>query len=438
MNKSTIAVASIFVLLVLPVFLLAQETPDKQQANHLYRPADTTRNLMDTIRTMYQTGDTLTQEQRDSIAIREKYIQDSITARLKFIQDSIIAREIFVRDSIARRKRILDSVTFLKNELPKLLEASVRVMSEEIVIHNTPIKIIGDSILTDYTFAYLIFGFNKPYIPWKTTINLSDNPAVIKKDSDGEKIASIKTPFFYHFYKYNRNKNAIQIRSKSALVQKNNQKYFRAPLDSVFFDSKGRVVKIKKYNQYYLATANLRQGALKYTDLAWAIQYKYDYNNNISNCEVVKFCERGTVNKSPDQVCSIVNYAVSQKGLEYTVKRNNDPPNSYSDGTFVFTYSPDYTLKSTSFNNVSNQENWITYIETNEMGWVSRYVYKNNGKVRKTLLVNYYHDNPRAKNKFETVSCVFEDDGISYQQINNTTKKMRIRDKLTMEWSDWK
>jgi hypothetical protein len=438
MNKSTITLGSIFILITIPIVLIAQEHVNSEQPSHLYRPQDTTRNLLDTTRTLLPPGDTLTQEQRDSIAIREKYIQDSIMARLQFIQDSIIAREKFVQDSIARRKRILDSLIFLKNELPALLEASVRIMSEEIVIHNTPIQIIGDSILTDFTFAYLIFGFNKPYIPWKTTIDLSDNPAKIKSDLDAKKIISIKTPFFYHFYEYDRNKKVVQIRSKSALVQKNNQKFFRAPLDSVFFDSKGRVVKIKKYNQYYLATANLRQGALKYTDLAWAIQYKYDYNNNISNCELVKFCERGTVNKKPDQVCSIVNYAINQNGLEYSVKRNNDPPNSYSDGTFVFTYTPDYTLKSTSFNNVSNQENWITYIETNEKGWVSRYVYKNNGKVRKTLLVNYYHDNPRAKNKYETVSCVFEDDGISYQQINNTTKKMRVRDKLTMEWSDWK
>ncbi len=438
MKKTTISIGGLFVLLLTGVFLNAQEPADTQNAPHLYRPRDTVQSLQDTIKYTDQPADTLTQQQRDSIAAREKFVRDSIAARLQFIQDSIFAREKFVRDSIARRKRMHDSLVFLKNELPFLLEASMRTISDEIVIHNTPIRIIGDTILSDFTFACLMFGFNKPYIPWKTTINLSDKPVEIKVDTVDKRIISIKTPEFYHFYNYDKNKRVIRINSRSVLVQKNNQKYFRSPVDSVFFDPKGRIVKIKKYSLYYLATPNLRQGPLKYTDLAWVNQYQYDYNN-ITNCEIVKLCERGTVNKTPDQVCSIINYAITKNGLNYTVKRNNDPPNSYSDGTFVFTYTSDYTLKSTSFNNVSNQENWITYIETkNEQGWVSRYVYKVNGKVNKTLLVNYYHDNPHAKHKYETISCVFEDDGISYQQINNTTKKMRIRDKLTMEWSDWK
>jgi hypothetical protein len=437
MNRAFQRTCGLFLLLAAHVVLYGQVSTDSQHAPNLYRPRGAVQEIKDTVRFNGQPGDTLTQFQKDSIDAREQYIQDSILARLQYIQDSILARERFVRDSIARRKRILDSVTYLRNELPKLLEASIRTAFEEIIIHKTPVRIMGDSMLTDYTFAYLIFGFNKPYIPWKTTINLSDHQAKVKIDTIKRQIISIKTPEFYHFYKYDKQKKIIQITSKSVLISKNNQKYFRSPLDSVFFDSKGRIVKIKKYSLYYLATANLRPGSLKYTDLAWVLQYQYNTSNEITHYEVVKFCERGTANKTPGQVCSIVNYAIAKQGQSYTVKRNNDPPNRYSDGTFVFEYTPDYTLKSVSFKNLSNQENWTTYVETNERGWVSRYVYKNNDKINKTLLVNYF-DDPKAKNKFEIISCVFEDDGISYQQINNTTKKVRIRDKLTMQWSDWR
>lgn len=390
----------------------------------------------DTSDRVFPVQDTLTQYQRDSIAAREKYIQDSIAARLQYIKDSIIAREKFVKDSILRRKRILDSVTFLRNELPRLLEASVRTISEEIIIYDTPVKIIGDSTLSNYNITYLIFGFNKPYIPWKTVFNLSDNPIDIKVDTVNKRIISVKAPDFHHFYEYKKRSKIIKITSKSILVNINGQRYFRAPVDSVFLDSKGRIFKIKRYHLFYSSTANYQRGSLKFSDLALVKQFQYTVNKKISNYKAIKFCERGNRNKPVGDVCNIMNFKVTKNGPQYSVIRNNTPENAYSDGTFIFTYGDNYTLKDVSFKNVNKTEDWKTFIEVNEEGNVIRYVYKNNGKINRTLLVKY-NNNPGAKYKVETISCMFEDDGISYQQINNTTKKMRTRDRLTLEWSDW-
>jgi hypothetical protein len=131
-----------------------------------------------------------------------------------------------------------------------------------------------------------------------------------------------------------------------------------------------------------------------------------------------------------------MNFKITKNGSQYIVVRNNTPENKYSDGTFIFEYGNNYTLKNVAFKNVNKTEDWKTFIEVNEEGNITRYVYKNNGKINRTLLIKY-NNKPGAKYKVETISCMFEDDGISYKQINNTTKKMRTRDRLTLEWSDW-
>ena len=428
--------ALIFLFLVFTVSGVFAQESDAINGRHLYRPQTGTEGPADTLPIVKPPIDSLSQTQLDSIMARERFIQDSIVARKQFVRDSILARELFVRDSIARRKRILDSLLFLKAELPALLKASTQILSEKIIISDTPILVKYDSILSDYKFTSLIFGFNKPYTPWKETLKLSEGKLDIKVDTVTKMIKSIKSPGFYHFYKYNKLQRIVRIESRSMLVNKNNLKFFRSPIDSVFLDAKGKVVKVKQYHLYYEASPTLKRGRLKYTDLVLVKQFKYTNSGKISQVEHIKICERGILNRKQGEVCNITTYSISNQGMTYTVVRSTDPKNVYADGTFIFEYVGNHRLKSVFFENLKKNEKRKTYIEVNDKGNVSRYVYENAGKINQTLLVNYL-DNPRAKNKVETISCSFEDDGISYYQINNMTKKARTRDKLTMEWSDW-
>ncbi len=413
----------------------AQEL-DSSNGRNLYHPHKEAKGPADTIPVVQETIDSLTPAQKDSILARERFVQDSIAARVQFVRDSILAREMFVRDSIARRKRIIDSLQFLRAELPSLLRASSQILSKQIIISDTPILVKNDSILTDYTFTSLIFGYNKPYTPWKETLKLSEGKLDITVDTVTKMIKSIKAPGFYHFYKYDKLQRVVRIESKSVLVSKNNLKYFRSPVDSVFFNNKGKVIKVKQYYQYYEASPNFRRGKLKFTDKVFVKQFKYSNTGNIAEVEYVKICERGDINRKAGEVCNIITYSISNQGMVFTVEKSTDPRNVYADGTFVFEFVDNYRLKSVAFVNLKKDENRKTYIEVNEDGNVSRYVYEMSGKIHQTLLV-VYPDNPRAKYKFETISCSFEDDGISYYQVNNRTKKARTRDKLTMEWSDW-
>ncbi|RLD76382.1 MAG: hypothetical protein DRJ10_13655, partial [Bacteroidetes bacterium] len=62
----------------------------------------------------------------------------ALIKRQEFITDSLIARETFVKDSLYHRKQILDSLTFLKQELPKLIAAAIKSVNEEIIIYTDP------------------------------------------------------------------------------------------------------------------------------------------------------------------------------------------------------------------------------------------------------------------------------------------------------------
>ncbi len=373
---------------------------------------------------------------RDSIDIRLKFIRDSIDARLKFIQDSIVAREKFVRDSLIRRQQIIDSLTFLKNELPALIDASLRTIKEDIIIYTDKIRIAGDSTLSNYTYRILPFDLTLPFVPWESTINLSDNPVRIVVDTMKHKIASIKTPFINCSFKYGRNKNILRINEAGSILNKRTEKFYKSPIDSVFFDRQGRVVKIKQYIQFYSVTNNYQRGAPLFLHLSQVKQFEYGADNLISRQEVVTFCDRWS-NRDENKVCNIITYTLSKQGNNYILTRRNDPVNDYSDGSFTFEFDNSKNLKSVSFKNVKNSSDWKCFVEINDDGNVSRYVRQNKGIVRQTLLINYYLDDPDAKHKVETITCTFEEDGISYYQKNNTTDKVRYRDKMTGEWSKW-
>ncbi len=434
----------IFAGLLLYTQSYAQSTTDTLRGRNIYNP-----ELLKLIDSMFSddTSDVMTQQQQDSIQARLKlvqdsiearlrFIQDSIEARLKFIQDSIEAREKFIRDSIQRRQRILDSLNFLRVELPRLIDASLKTFIEDIIIYSDKLRIVGDSTLSNYSCRKLPFKTNEPFQPWKLTLSLSDNTVKINIDTIKNKILSIKSPHFNCSYEYRKRNNIVRINEQSTILNKRAGKFYSEPFDSVFYDHRGNVAKIKRYVKFYQVTGNYQRGAPLFTHLAQVKQFTYNANNLIIKHQTVNFCDRWSM-QDESKVCNIINYTLSQQGNTYILIWQNDPVNDFSSGTFRFEFDNTGNLKSVSFKNFKNTEDRICFIDLNNDGNIIRYAYQNNGVVSNALLINYFTDDPRAKHKFETISCTYEEDGVSYYQRNNTTGRSRMRNRLTGEWGPW-
>jgi hypothetical protein len=403
-----------------PSSLNAQEPASAPEEIYLYNPQ------------RYNQQDTGKTTEFD--LIRQQQIQDSIAARQQFIQDSIAARLKFIQDSIARRQRIHDSIVYLKKELPRILEAYIRAISDQIIVKSYEIPVKGDSMLGNYEYMVLPFGLEQPYTPWKPKIYLNSKAVKIKYDPGTKNITSLQVPSIVCTLNYGS--NILIINEQTAILNNRWGKFFKIPVDSVFFDKSGKIVKIKRYIHFHQATSNYQKGAFLFTHLAEVKQFEYTASNELSRFQWTSFCDRWAA-YDPKKVCNIATFTITRQGSNYIVKRENDPKNNFAEGNFTFEVDNAGILKSVSFLNVSSTEDWKTFIELNEAGNVSRYVYQNKGVVNKTLLVNYY-DDPKAPNKVETVTCIFEDDGISYYQQNNTTGKVRERDRTTGEWGPWK
>ena len=160
-------------------------------------------------------------------------------------------------------------------------------------------------------------------------------------------------------------------------------------------------------------------------------------DNQIKQYQVVNFCERYKAYEA-SKVCNIITYEFSKQGYTYLLTRHNDPANSYSDGTFTFEFDAMYNLKSLSFRNLSNTENWQRMVELNAEGNVNCYIDRKKDIVRQSLCMVYHLKDPGAKYPVETITTIFEEDGISYFQRNNTTGLSRVRDRMTLEWGVWK
>jgi hypothetical protein len=374
---------------------------------------------------------TVTDEEWDKLEVR----QDSIRLRMQFVEDSLRVREQFVRDSIARRKQILDSVTVLGAELHKLLEAYVRSVRDELIIRCRDIPIVGDSALGNFEYITLPFGVRDPYSPWRTKIGLSGKAVKITRDSRTGKVTSIHTPQLNA--SYNPGGVPVLILKQPVAIQKNwAGNFYKVPLDSVFYDRSGRIVKIKSYVLFYALVNNTQQGNLLFTNRTFVRQFVYGEEKEISVLQVVRYCERWKAYEV-NKVCSIISYTINKKGETYLLSRKNEPPNVYSDGTYTFNFDLNENLNGISFSNLANTENWHRVVELNSDGYVSCYMDKTNNIVIQSLCM-IYHKEAGAKYAVETITTTFEKDGISYLQKNNTTGKMRTRDRMTLEWSPWK
>ncbi len=359
---------------------------------------------------------------------------DSI-AREQYIRDSVMAREKFVRDSIIHRQHVRDSLVFLKNHLPSLISAALFTKDDDIIVSVNAVEVIGDSALTDFTYRVLPNRFVDPYKPWYGVVNLTSHPVKFEVDTIKKCITSLTINGDNNMFSYTGNNKIVVIKKSGRFTSKYGKKYYRAPIDSVIFDSKGKLSQIKRYYIVYEATDNFKLGK-KLFDFRWQVKQFKIIDNELSSFKVVKYADRWN-SYEPEKIASVSDYVFSKEGYSYKLERKNDPVNNFSDGTYQYEFDDIGNLKTVTFRNTSNTENWKTFIELNEQGFVSRYVYKDKGVVNRTLLVNYFLDDPDAKYKVETVTCTFEDDGISYYQHNNTTGKSRQRDKFTGVWGPW-
>ncbi len=370
----------------------------------------------------------------DSIA-RAIFVRDSILAREAFVRDSILAREQFVRDSLALRKRILDSLQVIKPQLERLLQAYYYSVKEEIINRCLEIPVKGDSILGDFTMCTLPFGVKDPYCPWRVRLNLSGIPLKITQDAKTNKIIAIHTSSFKASFTENAEKRLLIIHHPAEIQRNSRGNFYKIPVDSVFYDQIGRIGKIKKYVIFHNLTNDNGKGQLLFTNATLVRQYSYNSVGEILSLQLVRFCERWR-SYDANKVCSIINYAFSRDNNTVTITRKNDPVNIYSDGVYTFQLTDNDDITSVSFVNSSKTEEWERTIEMKE-GKVSCYFDKSKGLIIQSLCM-IYHSEPGARSLVETITTTFEKDGISYLQKNNTTGKVRTRNRMTLEWSPWK
>ena len=381
--------------------------------------------------------DSLAQEITDTIRQPTQINLDSLEMRLQFIRDSLLAREQFIKDSIRLRQQRIDSLSFLKKELRGLLEAYFRTTRDDIILHDYDIEIMGDSALGDFVFLLLPFSVSQPYLPWKFRAGLAGNRVKIKVDQKLRKIIDIQTPLIRCSFAYGRGGNILVINESPAVQNNWAGHFYKTPFDSVFFDRDKRIVKIKRYLQFYSVVNNNQRGTPQFLNLSSVKQYTYGPGRQISQYQVVKFCDRWNAYEAT-KVCSIITYAFSGQDSVLQLTRRNDPANPFSDGTYTYEFDKNENLKSVSFQNLSNTENWQRTIELNKEGHVSCYIDKIQGVIRQSLCMIYHLNDPGAEYPVETITTVFEEDGISYFQKNNTTGLSRTRDRMTLEWSAWR
>lgn len=429
-------VSTIVITMIVSVLFIAKtytQQPDTVKPKYLYNPARL-RGETEVI----HVDDTIPVPDTTIIdEARLQQIRDSLLAREQFVRDSLLAREKFIKDSIMRRQRMHDSVVFLQRELPELLHAYFRTMEDDIIIRSYNIPIKGDSALGDYSYLILPFTVSEPYIPWKPSYSLTGNNIRITTDQQKQKIIAVRTPAVRCRFEYGRQKDILVIHEQ-AVVQNNwAGKFYETPIDSVFFDRSRRIVKIKRYVMFYSLVNNKQQGDPLFLNLEQVKQYEYGPGDRIMQHQVVQFCDRWKAYE-PNKVCSILTYTFTHDDYKYQLVRRNEPANKYSDGTYNFEYDHQDNLKSISFKNIAGTENWERLVQMNDDGYVHCYMDKINGMIHQSICMIYHPANPGLQQKVEIITTIFEEDGISYYQKNNTTGQVRTRNKMTLEWSPWR
>jgi hypothetical protein len=366
----------------------------------------------------------------------QKQAKDTLDFGRKFLEDSIQARQKFISDSIQHRKQLLDSVTSLQSELQPLLDAFLWTTSDDIITFSDRIPIIGDTALGDYVYHKLPLILSEPYTPWRSKISLNGKQTKFVIDKKINKISSIRSAALTCNFNY-ANQGYIIVIHEDYLLQKNSSgNFFRFPIDSVFLNQKKQMVKIKRYVLFYDLLPGNKKGNLLFTNLSLVKQYQYDANGQMTQLELVKFCDRY---KSYDknEVCSIIKYSVTHQNSSILVTRRNNPENEFSDGTFTFEFDAQGNIKSLSFRLLTNVLKWQRFVDLTKDGNVNCYTDKMQGVIGGTRCMVYHHE-PNAKYPVEIIDTSYDKDGIDYIQTNRTTQKSRERNMMTLEWGPWK
>lgn len=419
---------------------------DTTRSKYLYRPErNAYTNTQDTVHEFDSTQKTTVNQDsgseqqeiiNDSIRKRLDFMHDSVLAREIFIRDSIIARENFVRDSIMERNRKIDSLTVLKYQIERLFKATLWATSEPIIIDAGTIQITDNLQLTDYKYTLLPYSLNKPYTPWSTIIPLTNKNLEIHYGNSGKQITGLKTNLFNCSYTNTSDGKILEINHQQIITINNGIRYFKEPVDSVFYDRTGKILRIKRYGIFYSTNTTYQRGSYQFTHLEQVKQFEYNSSGIVSGVNVVDFCEDFTKDQI-NKVCKIIAYSISKNGDNYLLTRKNDPQNQYSDGTYTFEFDDELILKSVSFINQAKTEDWKTFITLNDKGNVKRYATMKKGRIVNALSIVYNTDNPQAKYPVETISISYSDDGADMYEMNNTTGKQRSRDPMTLEWGPW-
>jgi hypothetical protein len=383
------------------------------------------------MRNLYRPYTPETEEQMTD-SLREKYKRDSLELRMQFVRDSLLAREKFIQDSLLRRQFIRDSVTFLKTKLDGLIEAYYKATKEDIFLYTNEITVRGDSALDDFTAVILPFSVSEPYLPWKINWPLTGESVRIQA---GNGPVSVNTPQIKATFEP---AGSLLIIKENPVIHKTSSgNFYKLPFDSVFYDRYKRIIKIKRYEQLYTLTNNNQRGTPLFINLKMVKQFGYTSKNELSTYEVVRFCERLNAGEK-EKVCNVINYSFNRQGETINLTRTNSPPNSYSDGTYLYLFDTDNNLKSISFSNTAKTENWERTVELNKKGYVHCYFDKKENLITQSICMIYNEDKPNAKHPVEVITTIFEKDGFSYYQKNNTTGLYRTRDKMTLDWTPWK
>ncbi len=384
------------------------------------------------------------QEQKDTIIVLENdttalqndtTVLQNDTTTLQ-VDSVFLARQKFIADSLHKRKLIKDSVVFLQKELPKLLEAAARAESEAIVISYENVNIIGDSALDNFSYRILTRNISGPYTPWLKKVVLSAKNIKIEIDTTSKSITKFSKSKKHYKFSYSDDKKVVAINKRGSIISKKGKNYYKLPIDSVFFDENNKITMIKTYIHYFNATKNYRKSDFLYFDIDKIKKFKYFTDGVLSYYEIIKYCSRwdgGAENKQ----CHIVTNNIIREGNKFTVKEHNKPENKFSDGTFIYEFDDSLNLKSMEFKGADKHISKMCFVELNKEGNVSRYLFKKDGFINRTLMINY-NDNPNADYKYEIITCYYEKDRVCYFQKNNRTGQSRRRDRLTLKWSKWK
>lgn len=353
---------------------------------------------------------------------------DSTKTELQTHKDSLKREQIRI-DSIKRITKIKDSINLLKNKLQFILECYFKANHENIPISNVTILTSADTAILKAEYFLLPFNLNQPYKPWKYELNLLSNNFKVTYDDAYQIIRinsnAINIDIGYH-------KNIVVIKDIHSILNNKYGNYYKVPVDSIFLDNNKKIIRIKRYAHFYKLIKNSEKGDYLFTNTTYVKQFFYNQANNISKIQVVNFSDRW-YNHENQKITSIINYEIVKNNNTYILSRKSDPENNYADGKYTYEFDQSMNLVKVDYTNEHTSESWHKEIELNKEGFVHCYYDYIKNKLKQSLCILYNY----SKNAYETITTIFEDDGISYFQRNNTTGKIRRRNRLTLEWGPW-